>query len=248
LARGPGLGYPRLTPSKSYDVAILGGGNAGFGVTAPTRQAGMKVLMVESRDLGGTCPNRGCTPKKVLVAAAHALHEIAQAPVHGIRVGKPTLDWATLIDREKDLIEGIPDRLAKTLQERGVELIRALCERLRVPNECRDLALLAARYHGEIHRAEELRPATIVKLFEHSDALRRPERFEELLLAAACDFHGRPGYESLPYAPAPLLRRTLLAARGVDAARIAREAVEPRKIAAAVHEARVHAVKAALAG
>ncbi|HSD92298.1 MAG TPA: NAD(P)/FAD-dependent oxidoreductase [Methyloceanibacter sp.] len=110
--------------SESYDVAILGGGNAGFGVTAPTRQAGMKVLMVESRDLGGTCPNRGCTPKKVLVAAAHALHEIAQAHVHGITVGKPTLDWATLIDREKDLIEGIPDRLAKTLQERGVELIR----------------------------------------------------------------------------------------------------------------------------
>jgi tRNA nucleotidyltransferase (CCA-adding enzyme) len=133
-------------------------------------------------------------------------------------------------------------------EERGVELIRALCERLRVPNECRDLALLAARYHGEIHRAEELRPATIVKLFEHSDALRRPERFEDLLLAAACDFHGRPGYESLPYAPAPLLRRTLLAARGVDAARIAREAVEPRKIAAALHEARVHAVKAALPG
>jgi glutathione reductase (NADPH) len=106
------------------DVLILGGGNAGFGVTVPTRKAGMKVLMVEERDLGGTCPNRGCTPKKVLVAAGHALHEIAQAHVHCISVAKPKLDWAGLIDREKEMISGIPDSLAETLQERGVELIR----------------------------------------------------------------------------------------------------------------------------
>jgi glutathione reductase (NADPH) len=124
LERTAGLGYSRLMPGQTYDVAIIGGGNAGFGVTVPTREAGMKVLIVEGRDLGGTCPNRGCTPKKVLVAAAHALHEIAQARVHGITVGKPSLDWAALIDREKQLIAGIPDRLAKTLLERGVELIR----------------------------------------------------------------------------------------------------------------------------
>jgi len=111
-------------PSEIYDVAILGGGNAGFGVTVPTRAAGLKVVMVEARDLGGTCPNRGCTPKKVLVAAAHALHEIAQAHVHCISVGKPVLDWAGLIDREKELISGIPESLAETLEERGVELIR----------------------------------------------------------------------------------------------------------------------------
>ena len=109
---------------ESCDVFIIGGGNAGFGVTVPTRKAGMKVIMAEARDLGGTCPNRGCTPKKVLVAAGHALHEIAQAHVHCISVGKPTLDWAALIDREKDLIAGIPDSLAETLQGRGVELIR----------------------------------------------------------------------------------------------------------------------------
>ena len=72
--------------------------------------------MIEERDLGGTCPNRGCTPKKVLVAAAHALHEIGQAHVHCIKVGKPSLDWAALIDREKEMIEGIPDSLEETLQ------------------------------------------------------------------------------------------------------------------------------------
>ena len=109
---------------ETCDVLIIGGGNAGFGVTVPTRAAGMKVVMVEARDLGGTCPNRGCTPKKVLVAAAHALHEIGQAHVHCISVGKPVLDWGALIDREKDLISGIPEQLAETLEERGVELIR----------------------------------------------------------------------------------------------------------------------------
>src|SRR4029078_13502096 len=113
-----------LMQRESCDVFIIGGGNAGFGVTVPTRKAGMKVIMAEERDLGGTCPNRGCTPKKVLVAAGHALHEIAQAHVHCISVGKPTLDWAALIDREKDLIAGIPDSLAEPLRGRGVELIR----------------------------------------------------------------------------------------------------------------------------
>ena len=110
--------------SDSFDVLILGGGNAGFGVTVPTRKAGLKIAMVEERDLGGTCPNRGCTPKKVLVAAGHALHEIGQAHVHHISVNKPRLDWAALIDREKEMIGGIPDSLAETLEERGVTLFR----------------------------------------------------------------------------------------------------------------------------
>ena len=131
-------------------------------------------------------------------------------------------------------------------EERSVGMIRSMCERLRVPNDCRDLALLSARYHGQVHRAQELRPATLVKLFEHTDALRRPERFEELLQACACDFHGRPGFEALAYSPAPLLREALAAARGVDAAAIARVQAEPAKFAQAVHAARVHAVKLAL--
>jgi glutathione reductase (NADPH) len=110
--------------SERYDVAILGGGNGGMGVTVPTREAGLSVAMIEARDLGGTCPNRGCTPKKVLVAAAHALHEIERAHVHKITVGKPRLDWAALIDREKEMIKGIPKSLAKTMDKRGVAVIR----------------------------------------------------------------------------------------------------------------------------
>src|SRR5689334_1262930 len=109
--------------SERYDVVILGGGNAAMGATVATREAGLSVAMIESRDLGGTCPNRGCRPKKVLVAAAHALDEIARANAHGITVGPPKLDWAALIAREKSMIAGIPDSLAGTMARRGVEVI-----------------------------------------------------------------------------------------------------------------------------
>jgi glutathione reductase (NADPH) len=107
--------------TEKFDVVILGGGNAGIGVTGPVRRAGMSVAMIEADLLGGTCPNRGCTPKKVLVAAGHALHEIERAPVHHIAVGKPRLGWAALIDREKDLIKDIPDNLARSMSHRNVE-------------------------------------------------------------------------------------------------------------------------------
>src|SRR5436305_10380466 len=110
--------------AEIYDVLILGGGNAAMGVTVPTRKASLKVAIVEPRELGGTCPNRGCTPKKVLVAAAHAMHEIEQAGRHCIKVGKPQLDWAALIDREKQMISHIPGSLERLMVERGVELLR----------------------------------------------------------------------------------------------------------------------------
>lgn len=108
---------------KKYDVVILGGGNAGMGVTVATRAAGLSVAMIEARDLGGTCPNRGCTPKKVLVAAAHALHEIGRADLHGIAIGKPRLDWRALIEREKYIIDDIPSRLSGLMARRGVDVI-----------------------------------------------------------------------------------------------------------------------------
>ncbi len=102
-----------------YDVVIIGGGNAGFGVSAVAHEAGKSIAFIEARDFGGTCPNRGCTPKKVLVAAAHAMHEIERAATHGIDVGKPRLDWAKLIQREKDLIGFIPDAMHGLAEKRG---------------------------------------------------------------------------------------------------------------------------------
>lgn len=105
--------------TESYDIVILGGGNAGFGVSAVAAEAGKRIAFIEERDFGGTCPNRGCTPKKVLVAAAHALRAIEIAKIHGIEVGQPTLNWARLIDREKAMIATIPEKMAELAGKRG---------------------------------------------------------------------------------------------------------------------------------
>lgn len=72
--------------ASRFDVIIIGGGNAGFGVSSVVSAAGKSIAFVERAEFGGVCPNRGCTPKKVLVAAAHALHGIETASVHGIQV------------------------------------------------------------------------------------------------------------------------------------------------------------------
>jgi glutathione reductase (NADPH) len=102
-----------------FDIIILGGGNAGFGVSATAAEAGKRIAFVEELDFGGTCPNRGCTPKKVLVAAAHALHEIETARAHGIETGPVSIDWGKLIDREQAMIANIPDMMAGLAAKRG---------------------------------------------------------------------------------------------------------------------------------
>ena len=128
-------------------------------------------------------------------------------------------------------------------EARGVELLRALCERLRVPGECRDLGLLAARYHGDVHRARDLRPETIVHLLHHCDAWRRPERFAQLLQACASDARGRTGHENDAYPQADYLLRALHAAQAVNAGEIAQQCADKNLIAERVRQARVAAVK-----
>ena len=133
-------------------------------------------------------------------------------------------------------------------EHRSVELVEGLCERLRVPGDCRDLAILAARYHGDVHRAQELRPATILKLLSAADVYRKPDRFEELLAACSCDYHGRSGLETRAYPQADWLRVAAAAARAVDAGGIAqKEGGDPTRIAAAIEAARLDAVSRAVA-
>ena len=131
-------------------------------------------------------------------------------------------------------------------EARSVKLVDDVCSRLKTPSDCRDLALLVARYHGDIRRGPELRAGTIVNLLENVDALRRPQRFEQILEACACDFHGRLGWEDKPIPAPDLFLRALAAARSVDAAAIARHS-EPSRIRERVHSARVAAVKETLA-
>jgi tRNA nucleotidyltransferase (CCA-adding enzyme) len=123
----------------------------------------------------------------------------------------------------------------------GVPLIEALCARLKVPNLYRELAVLAARHHTLVHRAAELKPATVLTLLEDCDAFRRPERFAELLLACEADARGRAGREGAPYPQADYLRTAQAAAaavtlseedrRGLSGSRIGEE-MRRRRLAA----------------
>jgi len=131
---------------------------------------------------------------------------------------------------------------------RSVELLKPLCERLRVPNDCRDLAILVAREHGNLHRVMEFGAAALVKLFERCDAMRKPARFAEALQACESDARGRLGLEKQPYPQAERLRIALVAARAVDAGAVAAQAPSPGQIKVSVHRARVEAVERALKG
>ena len=104
---------------QMFDVIIIGGGNAGFAVSKVAQAAGKSIAFIEQAEFGGTCPNRGCTPKKVLVAAAHALDEIDRARVHGITVGPAKLDWSALIDRKNQIISHIPSAMKGLAEKRG---------------------------------------------------------------------------------------------------------------------------------
>ena len=140
-------------------------------------------------------------------------------------------------------------------EARSVKLVMDLCERIRSPNEARDLALLVARYHGDAHRSLELRASTIAAMLQAADAYRKPERFEEFLQACSCDFHGRPGYAEKPYPQAERLRQAFSAARNVDAGAIAAELARtvqdltrlPAAINTRVSEARIAKIKSQLA-
>ncbi len=125
---------------------------------------------------------------------------------------------------------------------RSVELVKQLSERLRASGECRDLALLAARYHGDIHRARELRAETIIKLFQSTDAWRRPERFAHLLQACAADARGRIGHAQDAYPQEDYLLQLLAVARAVDAGEIAKQCPDSSAIAEAVQQGRIAAI------
>jgi tRNA nucleotidyltransferase (CCA-adding enzyme) len=132
-------------------------------------------------------------------------------------------------------------------EARSVSLVDAVCAKLKTPADCRDLARLVARYHGDIRRGPELRASTIARLLETSDALRRPQRFKQLLEACLCDHHGRLGWEDKP-PPAPtLFIKALGAVRAIDAAAIAKSCSDSTQIPERLHAARVAAVSDALA-
>ena len=130
-------------------------------------------------------------------------------------------------------------------EESGARLVESLAARLRVPADCRDLAVLAARWHGLVHRAEELRPRTVLELLERCDAFRRPERFRELLVACEADHRGRGGgLGERPYPQAGLLRDAQARAAGVALPDADREGLSGEKIGELLRRRRLAALRA----
>jgi len=111
-------------------------------------------------------------------------------------------------------------------EKAGLPLVRTFCERLRVPNDCRDMALLVTELHLHVHRALELKPDTLIKLFNRTDAWRKPERFEQFLQACECDARGRTGLEDRPYPQGPYLREAFAVASSVAASEVVADGFE----------------------
>lgn len=127
----------------------------------------------------------------------------------------------------------------------GLAVIDAFCQRLRVPNDCRELALLACQYHQLVHKAFELRPQTVQKLFDGLDLWRKPERLDLLLLCCTADLRGRTGFEQADYPQAHYLQALATAARSVDIKALLAKGHQGAAMKQALAEARLQAVSAA---
>jgi tRNA nucleotidyltransferase (CCA-adding enzyme) len=137
-------------------------------------------------------------------------------------------------------------------EDRSAHLLKDVCERLRVPLDCREIADVVAREHGNVHRSETLGAAAVVRLLERCDAFRKPRRFADILLACECDARGRLGLHDSPYPQRPRLLEALAAAQGIATQPLALEAQaagkDGKQIGEAIHRARVKAVQDNLSG
>jgi tRNA nucleotidyltransferase (CCA-adding enzyme) len=137
-------------------------------------------------------------------------------------------------------------------EARSVKLVEVLCERLKIPGDVRDLAVMTAREHGNVGRALEMRADTLVKMLERCDAFRKPARFMDLLIASECDSRGRTGFEERSFPQRAFLQTVLTAAQSVDGGEIAAKVTaattdKPAEaIAQAIRAARVAAVAAVM--
>lgn len=133
-------------------------------------------------------------------------------------------------------------------EQRGVELVDTLCDRVKAPNDYRALARHVARYHLHCHRAQALRPVTLLRVLEALDSFRRRERFEQFLTACEADWRGRAGLEDRPYPQADLFRRARTAAAEVDAHSLVDAGLKGAAIANALRERRIAAIRARIKG
>ncbi|MFQ3324979.1 MAG: tRNA nucleotidyltransferase (CCA-adding enzyme) [Pseudomonadales bacterium] len=125
---------------------------------------------------------------------------------------------------------------------RGIKIIEALCNNIKVPNDFRDLAKISCEFHTHIHRALELKPATVLKVIERCDAIRRPERFEHFLLACEADAKGRLNLEEIPYPQADYIRAMFKACQAVSAKQLAGLGLKGKELGEMLRSKRVDAI------
>ncbi len=131
----------------------------------------------------------------------------------------------------------------KMHEKRGADIMDALCDRLRAPKRFRDLAKITAELHLKCHRAFELKASTLQKFLTRLDVIRKPERFEQFLLACTADARGRQGAEDNPYPQADYLRKAVVAFNNVDASAIAKAVTRPSDIADEIRLAQLKELK-----
>ncbi len=127
-------------------------------------------------------------------------------------------------------------------EEHSVSLLKEICKRLRVPNDCKELGVMVAKFHGKLHQSLQMRPSTLLEFLIQLDAIRQPVRFQCFLQACEADARGRIGLENCPTPAADLMLKVLTAALSVDAGAVASMHNDPEKIKDAVHDARLQAV------
>ncbi|EMW0564450.1 multifunctional CCA addition/repair protein [Vibrio parahaemolyticus] len=128
----------------------------------------------------------------------------------------------------------------------GLKLIKKLCERVRVPNEFKDLALMVCEQHSNIHRAAELKPQTVIKILNKFDVWRKSERLKDILICCQADHAGRKGLEDLPYPQADIFMLAYQAAASVDVQAIIQDGFKGPAIRDEQEKRRIEAVKVAL--
>ncbi len=199
-----------------------------------------RVWQETERALSGSCPwvyfevLRNCNALAVLMPELDALFGVPQPETYhpeidcGIHALMSLEQASKLSDSTEVRFASLIHDLGKALSPvetlpkhhghelKGLKPIKSLCARLKTPKNHRDLALLVSEYHTHIHRATELRSQTVLKVIKACDALRRPERFEQILLCSEADARGRTGFEQKPYPQREFFQQALAAAKSVD--------------------------------
>lgn len=130
-------------------------------------------------------------------------------------------------------------------EKRGADLVKQLCQRIKAPNEYKHLAVLVAKYHTLCHKAFELKPGKVLKLFERIDVFRKPQRLRQFLLACEADSKGRPGYETKPYPQVHFLEQAFDAAKKTDVKLLIDQGLTGEELGQAIRQARIAAIKQA---